>query len=269
METTALDEVEDELEALAAHIDTAVPQYEYLMAVLALAHRARSLFVGTRHLFAGRAPVAAMSLIRPLVEINILLRFLGNEPSLHVELWIAEGQRQIAAFISDYESDAFLRKRWGPPPTEQLALRDELRDAVRAARSKAVAANLIPDKRGVPVFPGTAAMVQLLGDPGAKEAYTLAYRRLGSDVHVGTWAFEKGRFTKTADGLVSYSEPMADELVPARTLVATSFASTLCIVSTALNLGIHDRADEIKRRFVPNEPAIAERLPQDEPSSSS
>jgi hypothetical protein len=180
---------------------------------------------------------------------------------LHVELWIAEGQRQVAAFVTDYETDDFLRGRWGSPPAEMLSMRADYREKVRAARAKAIAAGIIPDKPTGPVFPSTVQMVQILDDPGAKEAYTLAYRRLTSDVHVGTWAFEKGAFVERTGGLVSYSEPQDEaELHATRTLVATSFASTLCIVSAVLDLGIHDQADEIKRTYVPSEPPIAERM---------
>jgi hypothetical protein len=92
----------DELERLAAHLETVVGQDEYPRLVLALGHRARSLFLGFRQLIAGPTPIAAMSLMRPMVEINFLLRFLGQKPELHFELYVAEGQRQLVAFLDEY-----------------------------------------------------------------------------------------------------------------------------------------------------------------------
>ncbi len=42
-----------------------------------------------------------------------------------------------------------------------------------------------------------------------------------------------------------------DDVVPARALALTTFASTLALVSDLLALGIEDAANEIKHRFVP------------------
>ena len=104
-------------------------------------------------------------------------------------------------------------------------------------------------------------MAKTSDDPAAREAYTLAYRRLGSDVHAGTWTFAKGAFVERVGGLASYSEPRDDaDIHAARILATTIFASTPCIVSAVLGLGVHERADEIKQAFVPEEPPIAQRL---------
>jgi hypothetical protein len=78
---------------------------------------------------------------------------------------------------------------------------------------------------------------------------------------VGTWAFRKGVFVERPGGLVSYSELLdTAELEATRTLVTTTFASTLCMVSVVLSLGVEERADEIKRKFIYPEPPIAERI---------
>jgi hypothetical protein len=81
---------EEELERLAGRLDTAVPDGAYPAAALALGHRARTLFSGFRQLIDGPTPIAASSLMRPMVEINLLLRFFGQCPDLHAKLWIAE-----------------------------------------------------------------------------------------------------------------------------------------------------------------------------------
>lgn len=84
-----------------------------------------------------------------------------------------------------------------------------------------------------------------------REGYTLAYRSPGTHTHVGPSSFRLEGFTRHVGDLVSYSDQMnADELRPARTLVVTVFASTLCIVGPALALDTHEKADEIKQRFI-------------------
>jgi hypothetical protein len=234
---------------------------DYPKAVLALGHRARSLFLGFRQLVEGPSPVAAMSLVRPMVEINLLLRFLGQDPELHTELWIAEGQRQIAAFLDDYARDAFLQKRWGPAPMENEALKEQYRAGVRESRKKALDKGVPAVGKTGPVLPSVREIAKTSGDPGAREAYILAYRIMSADVHVGTWAFRGGAFIERQGGLASYSEPRdPTDFHGARTLVMTTFASTLCIVSVVLGLNIHERADEIKRAFVPAEAPIVERI---------
>jgi hypothetical protein len=102
----------------------------------------------------------------------------------------------------------------------------------------------------------------MLNDPAVEEAYTIAYRRLGADIHAGMQAFEKGVFTPQSGGLISYSEPQEPESFTAeRTLVVTMFASTLCILSAVFDLGIHDRADAVKQRFMlSGEAPIAQRI---------
>jgi hypothetical protein len=156
---------------------------------------------------------------------------------------------------------SFLVERWGPPPADQVKIREELRTEVRAVRKRAVEAGLDYVKSG-PLIPPAAVLVHLINDPGAEEAYTLAYRRLGADVHAGMQAFEKGTFTLRPGGRSSYSEPQdLDSFKAERTLVVTMFASTLCILSAVLNLEIHEQADAIKQRFMlEGEPPIAERL---------
>lgn len=252
---------EDELDRLAAHLETVVPDAGYPTAALALGHRARSLFLGFRQLIEGPTPIAASSLMRPMVEINFLLRFFGQSPELHAKLWIAEGRRQQVAFLDEYAKSRFLVERWGPPPAGQIKLREELRADVQAVREEALAAGADFVKTGA-LVPSAAALVQMLKDPAVEDAYTIVYRRLGADVHAGMQAFEKGIFTPSAGGLVSYSEPQGHESFKAeRTLVVTMFASTLCILSAVFELGIHDRADAVKQRFMPaGETPIAQRI---------
>jgi hypothetical protein len=256
-----LQAAEEELERLAAHLETVVPQLDYAMAALALAHRARTLFLGFRHLADGPTPAAGMSLVRPMVEINLLLRFLGRDPELHVELWYAEGERQRVALLDEYAKDEALHHRHRPLPDDLDEQLEGLRQIVRDARAKARTAGVIGVGETGRVFPSIDAIAKNTDDVAAREAYTLAYRALGTNVHVGPRSFRVEGFKGHVGGLASYSDHWtAEELRPARTLVLTTFASTLCIVSVALGLDVHERADEIKQRFMVEEPPIAERI---------
>jgi hypothetical protein len=252
---------EDELDRLAAHLEAVVPDAGYQTAALALGHRARSLFLGFRQLIESPTPIAAWSLMRPMVEINFLLRFFGQSPELHAKLWIAEGLRQEVAFLDEYAKSRFLVERWGPPPAGQIKLLEELRAQVQAVREEALAAGANFVKTGA-LVPSADALRRMLNDPAVEEAYTIAYRRLGADIHAGMQAFEKGVFTPRSGGLISYSEPQEPESFTAeRTLVVTMFASTLCILSAVFDLGIHDRADAVKQRFMlSGEAPIAQRI---------
>jgi hypothetical protein len=196
-----------------------------------------------------------------MIEINLLIRFLSRNPDLHLELWIAEGQRQVVAFLDEYEQDTYLVSRWGALPDDLREHRESLRELVRVAREKALAAEVEGVGNKGPVLPSIATMAKTSDDPGAREAYILGYRRLGSDVHIGSWSFKSDAFIERVGGLATYSDSPGNlDLHAARTLAASMFASTLCMVSPVLGLDIHERADEIKHRFVPEEPPISERL---------
>lgn len=146
---------EQELAKLAAHIETVVPVADdYRLVALTMAHRARSLFLAFGQLMDSPVPVAAMTLVRPMVEINLLLRFLGKE-RLHVELWQAEGDRQRLALLDEYANDPAMRQRHSPVPDDFDERREALREFVKEARAKARAAGVIGVRERGPVFPSS------------------------------------------------------------------------------------------------------------------
>jgi hypothetical protein len=247
-------EAENELSRLAGALETIVHDDDLLRAFLALGHRARSHFLAFIHAMEGPAPAAAMSILRPGVEINFLLRFFGRDPALHVRLWIAEGHRQRLTLINEVEGDPLLQERRGREVDE--ARREALAAGVPGVREKGA------------LLPGARAIVDYLDDPGAREAYTLAYRTLGADVHAGTYTFAKAQFVERVGGLVSFHESTdPDAYLPARTLSLTMFASTLVIVASVLQLPVADAADEVKRRFLHEDLSLAERIRLQEGSS--
>lgn len=251
---TGLKQAEKDLDDLAAVIDEPVRDDALAVATLALAHRSRSYYKGFHHALDGPEPISAMPLLRPMVEMNILLRFLARNPVLHVELWHAESDRTVLTIHDEYERDVDMRRRWGEQGPLSPQERETLEEHVRRARTLAVQEGVpgVSAKRG-PVLPSVVHQLDLLNDPGAREAYTLAYRSLSSDVHAGAWAFRRGAKIEVLDqGFVRYAEVVAaEDLLAARTLATTTFASTLALVSSMLDLHIEDAVNEVKHRYAP------------------
>lgn len=242
---------EGHLFALATALDQPAPDDEYILTQLALAARSRSLLRGFVALGDGVAPIAAFAVLRPMVEINILMRFLSKNPELHLELWNAEGQRNVLAMVEEHDANESLRERWGESPLT-AAERAARRESVAKARLRAHAAGVVGVGKTGPVLPTTAAQLRTVDEPGATEAYTLAYRALSADIHAGARAFLRGQLERHADGTASYHDDVGpDDLLPARALALTTFASTLAIAGGVLGLGIESAVDEVKHRFVP------------------
>jgi hypothetical protein len=244
-------EAEHDVFELARALDEPVEADEYHLTQLALAARSRSLLRGFIELAEGPAAMAAFALLRPVVEINILMRFLSKSPVLHLALWHAEGDRGVLAMVNDYNGHDFLRERWGHAPLTQEE-RETLAASVTAARERAHQAGVVGVGKSGSVLPTTVAQLRAINEPGADEAYTLAYRTLGADVHAGSRAFIRGSVERRDNGTAFYSDVVQPaDLLPARALALTTFASTLAIASQELALGLEEAVDEVKHRFVP------------------
>jgi hypothetical protein len=245
-------EAEHDVLELAKALDELVEADEYHLTQLALAARSRSLLRGFIELAEGPAAIAAFALLRPMVEINILMRFLSKSPDLHLELWHAEGDRGVLAMVNEYSGRDFLRERWGDAPLRPEE-RATLAASVTAARERGRQAGVVGIGKSGSVLPTTVDQPRTINEPGADEAYTLAYRTLGADVHAGSHAFIRGTLERRDNRTASYSDDVEPaDLLPARTLALTTFASTLAIASRELALGLEEAVDEVKHRFVPS-----------------
>jgi len=224
----------------------------YPHVVIALMQRARSLFRGFVHSFEGPAPIAALVLLRPLVEINILLRFLGQLPEVRAHSWIAERFRWSLAFVEAVAQHENLREKFVAefPSPAQLA---GWRDVVSEARQLASASNDPSVGPRGPLIPSTSRQVQLLNDDAATEAYVFAYRRFSGDVHGGLISFDLLHVDERGDDVVSLSEEVsADDLRSTRVLGLTTYASTLRVGSESMGLGITEAADAVRLEFMKN-----------------
>jgi hypothetical protein len=79
-------------------------------------HRSRTLFRAFLELQHGAVPVAGRALLRSMVEINVLVRFLGKNPTVHAELWHAEGDRGTLTIVEEHNRSVVLSKRWVEVP---------------------------------------------------------------------------------------------------------------------------------------------------------
>jgi hypothetical protein len=252
-----LQNTESELLDLATILDEPVERDEFKLAVLVLGQRGRTLFHGFIELQDSAVPSAARALLRPMVEINILIRFLAKDRKLHTELWQAEGERNALAMIEEH--NRLHSERWGNVPISSNDL-DERRTKVRTARKLALDADL-PWAKGSSLMPTTSQQLEIIDEPAAREAYTTAYRPMSWEVHTGTPSFLSGLFEKRNDGSVSYTETAsATDLIGPRALSLTTFASTLELVGMHLGLPVEVSAREIRRSYVPDTPAPSERL---------
>jgi Family of unknown function (DUF5677) len=237
---------------LARALDQPMTKEPYRLAMLALGQRSRTLFRAFRQVQRGRAAAAAPALLRPMVEINVLIRFLTKSPELHTELWEMEGERNAITIAHEFTSSPAMSERWEAYAFDMAAF-DERKTAVEEARKRAIEAKIPGIKETGPVLPSISQQLLLIDEPAADEAYTLGYRALSWDVHGGARAMLAGRFREHRDGTVSYTEDR-DATDPPRALAISTFASTLKLCGFHLELGIEQEAEDVLRTFVPQSP---------------
>jgi hypothetical protein len=239
----AVERCESELLDLTSVFDEPVAREEYPLALLALGHRTRTLFRAFLELRASAVPVAARTLIRPMLEINALVRFLRKNPALHVELWQAEGDRNTVTMNDEIREWPSLQERIGTHVLDDEEL-EERRAKVHEARKLAGEAGL-PD--GSAVLPSIRGQLKVIDEESAWVMYITAYRTASWDVHVGPRTFLIGTFSEHKDGTVSYAEPLsAEQLLPTRALVLGIVASTVVLITGELRLaGVEQEASDI------------------------
>jgi hypothetical protein len=242
---------ESELLELAAAFDEPVARSEYPLTLLLLGHRSRTLFRAFLHLQTGSVPVAARALIRPMVEINILIRFLRQDPDLHTELWQAEGDRSSVTMSEDVRLSSHLLARLGEVPLDEVEI-EARQQVVAQARERAKDAGLPVSKNGS-VLPSIPGQLKVIEEPAADSAYVFLYRSFSWEVHAGPRAFLVGTLTSTNDGRVFYDEQQSPaDLLHIHVVAIATFASTVELVGAELGLPIEAPAREIRRLFVPD-----------------
>ena len=222
--------------------------------LVALGQRTRTLFRAHRQVARGGAADAAPALLRPMVEINIVIRFLTRSPDLHTRMWLAEADRGAITIGREVTSSAEMSERWEEfLPQEGLTF-DEQKQRIAAVRKEAIDVGLPVDKTG-DVFPPIGKLVGYLDEAAAREIYTLAYRELSWETHGGARAVINERFEQNADGTAIFSFDRRENGTRSRALAVSTFASTLKLCGYHLDLGIEQEAELVLRQYVPQSPA--------------
>jgi hypothetical protein len=188
-----------------------------------------------------------------MLEINIVIRFLVKAPDLHTRLWLAEADRGAMAIGREVTESSEMSERWADfLPKRELSF-DKQAEKIRALRKEAADAGLPVGDSGE-VFPSIGKLVRYLGEPAAREIYTLAYRELSWETHGGARAVINERFEQNADGTATYRFDRHATSTRSRALAISAFASTLKLCGHHLELGIEGEAELVLRDYVPQSP---------------
>jgi integrase len=245
-----IESVEAELLELAEVLDKPyAPRGDPDSVAMAIGHRVRTLYrCFLTCTAAGLPPAAGRALLRPMVEANILLRFIREEPEWRSRLWQAESTRMWLGLAQQiHERPLPPEQRLGHVPTlEEIS---EQREKLAELRAAAVAAGVdIPPSR---FLPDIQEQVQSLDAVETWQAYIVAYMRLTHDQHVAQGSFADAVDVVLEDGRLIHRETTEEEPpYPARLLASSLFASTLAIVSSWLELGVDSEAERIRREIV-------------------
>jgi hypothetical protein len=215
---------------------------------MAMGHRARALYRGYLLCAGNDMHNAGRALLRPMVEMNILLRFIREDPEWRAQLWQAETRRVYLGIAEEIHHRPLPaeQKLENLPTLEEIA---EFRRGIEELRAEAIAAEVAGVRSTGRLFPSVREQVESLNTTEAWQGYLTAYTTLGFDQHVGHGSFRDAVRYTMEDG----SFVMRDDETPRpveRVLASTVFSSTLVIVSTWLHLGIDEAAKQLQEHLV-------------------
>jgi hypothetical protein len=236
---------------LARALESPVKDADYQRSLVSLGQRARTLFCGSLALHASEVPAASRALLRPMVEINLLVRFLRKNPELHTELWHAEGARNTRTIVEEQLASPTMTERWGKLPVDEEELA-ALNEQVRKARKAGLDAGVVGVGESGAVLPSAVKQLETIKEAAANEAYTLAYRLQSWDIHNGPGTVQAGTWLQHNGGTVSYRDDPDVPLLGLRVFAVSVFASILELLASELPLTIAAQAHEVRRTFVPD-----------------
>ena len=232
---------EQELETLLSTLDQPRPLTRDQAVVMGLALRGQRLYGAIRVLCRRGEWDSAAILLRALVEVTMLARWVEANPPLHVEMWLAEDERDMANGLEVVERLAVVRGLANPITAADRVRIGEARAEVKAIRMTAEAAGEAVRGSGS-LIPNGPEMVKAV--PDLADLYGVIYTRLTPTVHAGGRSFVMDRIETTAAGLrVRPGAPFQDSVL--RTLSAPTLAFLLATVSRQCGLNIEAAATQI------------------------
>jgi hypothetical protein len=249
----ALAASEELLVELGASLDEPVKN-EYLeRALLVLGRKARTMFLGFAHLIKSDVPSAAFVLLRPAVEVNLVVRFLVARPEVHLELWEGEADLELLKWVREIENDPDLAEltRWPGVPD---GFKETLEEGIAASR----ALGLQEGVKGVSadprrnVLPNLHDLAHSHGDLTTRHAYWAAFRPLSTVTHASSRGFTHGEFIAVDGDRITFRElsDAPSSIRAHRALCAATYASTLTVVSEPLGLDVLEPAGRARDYLV-------------------
>jgi hypothetical protein len=224
---------------LAGQLDVPVDRLEE-PAVIALGFglRGRQLF---RSILKARPAdaTAAEVVVRALIELTILTRWIEDDPLARIELWIAEDSR-LRLLIAERIGEMRGRRGQPRPPAFEPARAAEHRAVVAKARKAA------KDGGGT----GKGSLLPRIEDmakeiPDLWELYEIAYRGSSTSTHTAAMSMGKNTFEQRDDGV--YLVPNAAWGHEATTaMAAMAFLVLIETVSRQVGLGLEREACEAR-----------------------
>jgi len=184
-----IEAVERALLELAAKLDHPFsPRGEPGAVAMALGHRARALYRSYLDLRGLERHVASRALFRPMVETNVLLRFIRKKPETRTILWQLETRRTwIGVGQEIHDRPLPYEQQFANLPTrEQLV---EWRSELDMIRQQALLAGVEGVGEKGALLPSMKRQVELLDSEEAWQAYVVAYMPLGFEQHVSHGSF--------------------------------------------------------------------------------
>lgn len=213
--------------------------------VVGLGLRGNALYRGLLHACSGPTPtVAADAVLRALVDLMILLRWIEAAPELHIDMWLAEDDRGRLT-LADRWNEMHRRRGSSPPPAFGAGEVASLRDGIAVVRSRAITAGERIGESGS-VIPTIEKMSEVT--PHLFEAYQVAYRSMSPSSHSGARSFVRDTVERREDGW--HLKPAAAwEPLHLRALAVSVMCFLVATASRQLDLGLHDEADALRVEF--------------------
>lgn len=222
-------------------LDAPVTNREH-MVVVGLGLRGVALYRGLLHACSGPSPtVAADAVLRTLIDLVILIRWVETSPRLHIDMWLAEDDRNRIHLGKMWNE---MHRRRGSDaaaaftPEEVAAIQAGIAETRAKARE---AGEPIPARGSV--MPSIERMSEVT--PDLFEAYQVAYRSLSPSSHSGARSFVRDAAEERGDGL--HLRPAAAwDRWHLRALAVSVMCFLVASVSRQLGLGLEKEADDFR-----------------------
>lgn len=202
---------------------------------------------------APRSPEAAVGLVRSLIDLTILARWIEGAPSRRLALYKAEDDLGRVKMSRDYDA---IRATRGHPPATPFTPQEIWRFDRRAHWLRRLAVHYkerVSPKDSDPLVPSIRARAELGGDE--REQYFM-FGMLSKQVHLAGRSFVGDRLERRTDGHhLRPKAAVAADLI--RGVAVPAIAMLLASASRQLDLGLEVALDDLRLRLARWDPPVA------------